>query len=499
MTRPGVYVTEAPLPSVVSPVAPTNSYGAFIGTALRGPTDPVLIRSWTDFVATFGSYSTNTSLPSALHQFFANSGSEAYVCRVFPSSAVQASATFTIGVSDRLIFTTVTAGNWGNAISYRVLNVMVNSASPLKSTFDIELAEDTRGARVVRERFINLSMDPLNSRYVVNIVNSFAIGSSLVTVEDPLKNGVALSTGQAVPEYFINGSDGNPDDLGSSDLIAAFHRFDSIDALLVFNVPGRTDISGLIQLVEDRGDSVLVMDTAENTPAANIISGAVTLPTSSYLAIYYPWIYIADPNPDAPRGAIMKVPPGPAAAGMILRSDASRGVYKAPAGVGSWLAGAVASEYRLDNTALDGLSAANINVIRPVPGSGITVMGARTRSGDSAKYLSIRRTINYVKKQAAQASRFALFEPNTAALWDQLRVANGSFLSELWQTGGLAGRDPSQGYYVKCDADINTPQTIANGEVHVEIGIAPVYPAEFILIRVGQFEADASIVITEEV
>jgi len=186
-------------------------------------------------------------------------------------------------------------------------------------------------------------------------------------------------------------------------------------------------------------------------------------------------------------------------AGMIMRTDSARGMFKAPAGLGANLTGAVANETRIINDDLNKLSEANINVIRPVPGAGITVMGARTRSFDTSKYLSVRRTLNYVKKKSALTSRFALFEPNTPSLWDQLRVANGAWLSELWQMGGLKGIDPTLAYYVKCDSEINTPQTMANGEVHIEIGVAPVYPAEFVIIRVGQFESDASTVVTEEV
>jgi phage tail sheath protein FI len=185
---------------------------------------------------------------------------------------------------------------------------------------------------------------------------------------------------------------------------------------------------------------------------------------------------------------------------MILRTDASRGVFKAPAGVTATLTGAVANERRLTNTELDTLAGMNVNVVRPVPGAGIAAMGARTNQvGSTAQYISVRRTLNFVKKRAAEVSRFAIFEPNSPTLWEQLRVANGAFLSELWQIGGLAGLDFSQAFYVKCDGENNTAQTIANGEVNIEIGVAPVFPAEFVVIRVGQFEADASTVVTEEV
>ena len=184
---------------------------------------------------------------------------------------------------------------------------------------------------------------------------------------------------------------------------------------------------------------------------------------------------------------------------MILRTDASAGIFKAPAGVTATLTGAVANERRLTNLELDSLAASNINVVRPVPGSGICAMGARTRQlGTTGQYISVRRTLNYVKKRAVEVSRFALFEANTPALWDQLRVANGAFLSELWQIGGLAGREFAEAFYVKCDAENNTVTSVSNGEVHVEIGIAPVFPAEFVVIKVGQFEADASVVVTEE-
>ncbi len=99
----------------------------------------------------------------------------------------------------------------------------------------------------------------------------------------------------------------------------------------------------------------------------------------------------------------------------------------------------------------------NVNVTRPVPGSGITAMGARTRAfGTVDQYISVRRTINYVKRRASDVSRFALFEPNTPSLWEQLRVVNGAFLSELWSAGGLSGRAFNEAFYVKCDGENNT-------------------------------------------
>jgi phage tail sheath protein FI len=491
MTRPGVYVSEAPLPRVVANPNTSEAVGGFLGTALRGPTDPTLVTSWSDFVSKFGGFGSATTLPDALYQFFNNGGGAAYVARVLASDAVAAAATFNDGTSSRLTITAKSEGVWGNGVS---VDIATNAND---TTFTLSVREMIRGSNVVVERFRSLSMDQTSPRYVEGIVNSPTIGSAYITVTDIEKDDTALDDGGTAT--LTSGSDGVAA-ITSGDYDAAFDGFDAIDANFVFNAPGVADVSSLVAKIEGptgRQDSIIVVDTAENqTPD---MSGA-SLPNSAYAAVYFPWIYISDPAPDAIRGGIKKVPPGASVVGMILRTDNSRGVFKAPAGVSATLSGAVASEQRLTNTELDDLAGQNINVVRPVPGSGIAVMGARTRAfGTTDQYISVRRTINYVKKRAVEVIRFALFEPNSPTLWEQLRVANGAFLSELWQIGGLAGLDFSQAFYVKCDADNNTAQTISNGEVNVEIGIAPAFPAEFVVIRVGQFEADASTVVTEEV
>lgn len=488
--RPGVYVNEAPLPRVVANPNTSESFGGFLGTALRGPTTPLLVTSWSDFVAKFGGFGSGVTLPDALYQFFNNGGGSAYVSRVLASDATRAQVTFNEG-ADRLVFTAASPGVWGNGVS---VDITVDTNS---NTFTLAVREVIRGTSIVVERFRDLSMDRTSPRYVESIVNSLTIGSSYITVTDVAMDDSVLADGGSVT--LTTGTDGLAA-ITAGDYSSAFDGFDEIDANFVFNAPGVADVSALVSRIEGpsgRQDSIIVVDTAENQ--APDMTGA-SLPTSGYAAVYYPWVYISDPSPDAVRGGIRKVPPGASVVGMILRTDTSRGVFKAPAGVAATLSGVVANEIRLTNAQLDDLAGMNVNVVRPVPGAGIAAMGARTRAfGTTDQYISVRRTINYVKKRAVEVSRFALFEPNTPTLWEQLRVANGAFLSELWQIGGLAGLDFSQAYYVKCDGENNTTQTISNGEVHVEIGIAPAFPAEFIVIRVGQFESDASTIVTEEV
>lgn len=486
-SRPGVYVSEAPLPRVVANPNSSASLGGFLGTALRGPTSPVLVTSWSDFVSKFGGFGSTSTLPYALYQFFNNGGGDAYVARVLSSDASAASKEF--GTPTRLVFTAITSGLWGNAITVDI------AMGPDSTTFTLSVRENIRGVDVVVEQFRDLSMVRTSARYILSIVNSPTIGSQYITVVDVLKDDANLAAGGS--SVLTGGSDGVAA-ITSLDYGLTFDKFDDINANFVFNAPGVPDVSVLVaKVASGRQDSIVIADTAEDQLPS--MAGA-TLPSTAYSAVYYPWVYISDPSPDAVRGGVKKVPPGASVAGMIIRTDTSKGVFKAPAGVSASLAGVVASERRLTNADLDTLAGMNVNVIRPVPGSGIAVMGARTRAfGTTDQYISVRRTINYVKKRAADVSRFALFEPNSPSLWEQLRVANGAFLSELWQVGGLAGLDFSQAFYVKCDGENNTSSTIANGEVHVEIGIAPAFPAEFVVIRVGQFESDASTIVTEEV
>lgn len=504
MTRPGVYVSEAPLPRVVQTPAPTSSFGAFVGTALRGPTEPTYVESWSQFNSLFGGFGNNTTLPYAMHQFFASNGSPAYVARVIDGAGGnEATNLWSPSGNDLLDFTAKTKGAWGNAISYRIENVVTVYSDPptnsvidiAKSTFDVVITEIVRGARVVKERFQRLSVDAQQPRYVEKIINSTSIGSAMVTVVDA-DGGTGANFADYVATGYIDltgGADGN--EPVAADYVSTFEQFESLDALLVVNAPGLTDVSGLQSLIDTRGDSFLVVDTE---PLVDALPDESNLPNSSYAGVYFPWIYITDPAPDAPRGSTVLVPPGASVVGRILANDRSPGPWKAPAGVGASLGGAVAVGQRLTHSELDTLAEMNINAIRPVVGSGITIMGARSRSTDIAKYISVRRTLNYIKKRAAIASQFALFEPNTPLLWEQLRSIHGAFLSELWRSGALVGDTSQEAFYVKVDRDNNTPQTIANGEVHVEIGVAPVFPAEFVIIRVGTFESEATVFSSEE-
>jgi Bacteriophage tail sheath protein len=495
--RPGVYVSEDRLPRVAPIAVSTGTYGAFIGTAVMGPQKPYLVRSWNDFISVFGGFAANKTLPLAMYQYFSNGGAPAWVARVLGSSpaAIVATVKLTLGTApakDYLRIDATTAGLWGNYINVKI----VTHAAPNANLFDIEVSQDIRGTPVLVEKFNDLVLDPDDVRYAPKIVNSTTIGSQFIFITDLTDSSTnALPVSTSVTVELVGGTDGGA--VADASYTTAIQEFGAVEAMLVFNIPGVSNTTPVLQYIEERGDSVLIVDTAENLAPTD--PSIPTGLTSSYTAVYYPWIYIPDPSPDAPRGSIIKVPPGASVAGMILRTDAVRGVFKAPAGQGAVLANAVANERRLTNAELDTLSSNNINAVIPVQGVGIAAMGARTKSQDTAQFLSVRRTLNYVKYRAGRVSRFAMFEPNTPDLWEQVRVVNGAFLSDLWEKGGLVGYNSAQAYYVKCDEENNPVQTVMNGELHIEIGVSPTFPAEFVIIRVGQFEADASVLVIEEV
>ena len=521
--RPGVYVQEAPLPRIVNNPGIGLTAGAFIGTALMGPTEPILLTSWSQFVGTFGTFSSDeqkTTLAPAVYQFFSNGGGRCYSCRILSGDAsVAHTELLTAEAAPILGIDAISAGYWGNGLSVDIIHPYIPEQTAgtgdfggdfgtqfeqggtqlsdgTSSLFDIIVRNTIRGVGVVVERFTQVTMNPNSPRYVERIINNSTVGSQYITVADR-NHGQDQDAIPAVGERLAltGGLDGvTAPTVG--DYVSAMEKFELIEGNLVFNIPGVWDATGVETKVQERGDSFLVVDAPNISDVIDMLE--TSFPVTSYAGVYYPWIAIADPDPAAQRGSLRWCPPGGSVVGMIMRTDASRGSYKAPAGVGATLTGAVATSKKLTNAELDNLNSYQVNAIRPVPGSGITVMGARTRDfTTTARYISVRRTLNYVKEKAKTTSVFALFEPNTITLWEQLRVANGAFLSELWQAGGLAGRRLAEAFYVKVDGDNNPPAAIANGELHIEIGIAPVFPAEFIIIRLGQFESDTSFVVTE--
>ena len=207
---------------------------------------------------------------------------------------------------------------------------------------------------------------------------------------------------------------------------------------------------------------------------------------SDYAAFYYPWIVVRDPV----SGSLVSTPPSGHLAGVWARTDATRGVHKAPAN--EPVVGAVDLVRRVSRGEQELLNPAGVNCIRYFPGEGIRVWGARTLAAeaDPFRYINVRRLTNMLKESIAVGTRWIVFEPNDYTLWASIRRDINAFLTNVWRDGALLGRTPQEAFFVACDAETNPPEVRDAGQVVTVIGIAPVKPAEFVIFRLMQ-SADA--------
>jgi len=209
-------------------------------------------------------------------------------------------------------------------------------------------------------------------------------------------------------------------------------------------------------------------------------------PSSPFAVLYWPWLEVHDPF----TGGRIAVPPCGHMAGVWAGTDTDRGVHKAPANVAVNAVLGVASE--ITDGDQDALNPEGINCIRSFPGRGIRVWGARTLTDDPEwRYINVRRLFNYISASILRGTQWAVFEPNDEFLWSQLRVSVGNFLVGVWRGGALFGATPDQAFFVKCDSATNPPDLIEAGQVNIQIGVAPVKPAEFVIFQISQYQAQA--------
>ncbi|WP_435205796.1 phage tail sheath family protein [Micromonospora sp. bgisy143] len=204
---------------------------------------------------------------------------------------------------------------------------------------------------------------------------------------------------------------------------------------------------------------------------------------SEFAAFYYPWVQVRDPI----SGELELTPPSGHLAGIWARTDALRGVHKAPAN--EPVRGAVDLGYRVTRPEHDVLNPKGVNVIRYFAGEGIRVWGARTLAAEASewRYLNVRRLSIAIEQAIANGTRWMVFEPNDFTLWRSIRRDIGAFLTRVWRDGALLGRSPEEAFFVKCDEETNPPDVRDAGMVIAHIGIAVVKPAEFVVFKLSQW------------
>jgi phage tail sheath protein FI len=283
----------------------------------------------------------------------------------------------------------------------------------------------------------------------------------------------------------------------ASDIEKHLGLLDPIDDVSLVLVPGLTDTSAqrsVIEHCERRFDRFAILDAAVGSSLDEVIAKRSALTGTldkGFAALYYPWITVQDParNPVVPQ----LQPPSGHIAGIYAKTDQTRGVHKAPANVG--IASVVGLERLLSDTDQGRINVYGVNALRILPGRGSpTVWGARTTAGDTNwRYINIRRLFLYLEESIQEGLSGSVFEPNDLALWQRLKRTISEFLTRVWRDGALFGATAKDAFFVRIDEVLNPPSTRKLGRLYIEIGVQPVYPAEFIVVRIGIWDGGAEV------
>ncbi len=289
---------------------------------------------------------------------------------------------------------------------------------------------------------------------------------------------------------------------GSGSIPAAYLVLANVPIFNLLCVPGENNaaIVGALQefcaqfrafLIVDSASTALVGDGSKglsHTGPADNSNDTLVTQYAANSAFYFPWVSAPDPA----SGYLPALfPPCGFVAGIYASTDASRGVWKAPAGIEASLSGALGLQYVVNDQQNGMLNPLGVNCLRQFPNFGNVVWGARTIAGSNANgsqwmYVPIRRLALFIESSLYTGTQWAVFEPNAEPLWGQVRMSIGTFLQGLFLQGAFAGTTRQQAYFVKCDAENNTPATTALGVLNITVGFAPLYPAEFVVIQIQQ-------------
>jgi phage tail sheath protein FI len=397
-------------------------------------------------------------------------------------------------------------------------------------------ATPSRDGQVIdRETFRNLSLDPRHSNYIEKIVGSVGgplrkwdrrpEGSSLyirvtdlaATAADQEETRLGpeplfdrLPDGRLVPAMMrletVRGDDsiGTLTDahyLGADnadpELRTGLQGLRNIEEVSIVAIPGRVSPQvqqGLIDHCELMRYRFAVLDTRPEP--ADTVSDAQDQRQqfdTKYAALYYPWLAISDPFPvNLAEVKDYAIPPSGHMLGVYARTDIERGVHKAPAN--EVVRGITGLRRKVNKEQQDILNPypVNINVIRDFRDNnrGVRVYGGRVITSDPDwKYVNVRRLLIFIEASIERGLQWVVFEPNSEPLWARVRRTISDFLTVVWRNGALEGTKPEEAFFVRCDRTTMTQADIDNGRLIVQVGVAPVKPAEFVIVRIGLWTA----------
>lgn len=504
--RPGVFTTEnfAPLANS-GPGIPGEALPAFAGIYPRGPLAPTLITSWQNFLQTYGDFTTDPGnlLPYAVYQFFNNGGNQCFILRLPNTDATAASLVLSDINSSPDSVMTVTAnspGTWGQSIFVEL------ATAGQAGRFNVNVYFGGSTKAFLEETFSDVSINPVDRRYVQNMVNSPTAGSKYISLAVSLPNNQYLAgvndPALISPAPLTGGSTGTSAPDLTTTIPLGFGQL--LNQVLNINVPGLTNattINALLAWADGQQDKMFVIDgPSPNFPETSaqvvtnyvsMIQGGGSINADTYGVLYAPWLQVQDPASTV-AGATIYLPPGGAVLGQWSATDVARGTVKAPAGITNTLK-VVNLETQFSDSDLDTLNIAQVNAIKKIPGIGFCIFGARTlHPAFPDRYVSVRRMIMKLEHDFKYICQFALFEPNDQRLWKQITSVLQNYLNGLLQANQLGGTSPADSYQVVCDDTNNTVATAAAGIVNVNVAVALLSPAEFIEITLSQFQGDGT-------
>jgi phage tail sheath protein FI len=289
------------------------------------------------------------------------------------------------------------------------------------------------------------------------------------------------------------GSDGDPV-ISDVPYINALSRLDDKQDVSLLVIPGIASPSlfgDAISYCENRSlsDCFFIGDVPQDVDTVAEAQGFVgsISPKNSYGALYMPWVLMNDPT--GLSAEPLPVPPSGFLAGLYAKTDAQRGVWKAPAGTAAALSGSTGLTVRLTDVQQGELNPTpyHVNVLREFAASGRVIWGARTITSDAEwNYIPVRRMAILLRVSIYRGIQWAVFEPNDAPLWAQLRLNITSFMMTLYRRGAFQGSTPADAFFVKVDSETTTQDDINSGIVNIQIGFAPLKPAEFVMVQISQ-------------
>jgi hypothetical protein len=535
---PGVYVEEIDRGSRPIEGVQTNIAG-FIGFTedIRGGAEqfkPMLVTSWNQYLEYFGRPGSDgftdfdAYLPFAVNGWFLNGGARCWVISIGtqlpgtpppPPEQTALQIKSSSGNRPSLLFALKPEETENGSVEVTILPGEPKSTpeedsdapAPVPAEFfTVVISRD----REELERHPNLTMNPQIQAEVGDYVVTKLQESEFVTVTDLSQRGLPLARRPAEGQYEVSPPPmvPTPERLarevqGVRDDRSGIQGLFEIDEITMIACPDLMKAHQVGLLDEDQlhGIMELMISLCENA-APNPPNRMVILDPphnrvkpqqvanwldqdfnrrSMFAALYYPWIKV--PNPRK-AGKPILVPPCGHMMGVWSRTDETRGVYKAPAN--ETPRGVIGLAYDCNFREQELLNPKGINCIRTFPNRGIKIWGARTLVEPDKtewRYISVRRLMSYIEKSIELGTQWVVFEPNDEDLWARVRRTVSNFLERLWREGALFGASPEQAFYVKCDGDLNTPDTMILGRLYVEVGVCPVRPAEFVVFRISQW------------